>query len=754
MKCINLLVIVISVFLAACSEKELSLAIEKLTPTTTTLPPRPELALKQLSMGRSHACALIEDGVKCWGSNGNGQVGNNSTLHVHAAVWVLNTGSAVKSVASAGSHSCALFESGAVKCWGKNTSSQIGDGTTIDRLVPTEVLGLASGVADIAAGYDFNCVLTTGGGVKCWGLNSSGQLGDGSTVTRNSPVDVLGLTTGVKSIRAGYEFACAVLTTGGVKCWGANSYGQLGRANTTASSTPVDVVGMASGVESISLGYYHACARLDSTAAKCWGYNFRGMLGDGTTTNRSSPVDVTGLSSGVKQIESGYLNTCALLDSGVLQCWGYYVGIGDGTFVDQYIPKTVSGVSDPNGRIVSGFELTCFLNSTGTTNYCWGNNNKGVFGEGHSSNPLNAVGVIGLSSGTQSLAAPNWHNCGVVAGAAKCWGANNYGRLGDGTVEHRTSPTQVIGLEANTRSVATGNGYSCAVTTANTVKCWGWNNFGKLGDGTTTDRTTPVEVIGLTDVQTISLGYDHTCVVTTSGGIKCWGSNTYGQLGDASTTGRLNPVDVVGLTSGVQSVTTGAYHTCALTTTGGVKCWGRNNRGQLGDGTTTTRTSPVDVIGFTSGATSVSVSSSSEHSCALNTAGGIKCWGRNSYGILGDGTTVDRSSPVDVQTLTAGVNLLAAGYLHNCALLTGGQVVCWGYNAFGQLGDSNTYLQSLTPVSATGVTSGIQSLLAGVYSSCVVTTAGASLCWGNNTNGQIGNGTQSTITSPARIKIY
>jgi hypothetical protein len=232
------------------------------------------------------------------------------------------------------------------------------------------------------------------------------------------------------------------------------------------------------------------------------------------------------------------------------------------------------------------------------------------------------------------------------------------------------------------------------LTTAGGVKCWGDNFFVQLGDGTTTDRLTPVDVVGLSSgVVALAAGDTHTCAVTAAGGVKCWGNNNLGQLGDGTTVARSIPTDVVGLTSGVASVAAGGTHSCALTTAGALKCWGSNFLGQLGDGSTDDHHTPALII-----ASGVSEVTTGEfYTCVLSTGGSAKCWGSNEFGQLGDGSTIDRTAPVNVLGLGGGVVMIDAGGFHTCALLTDSTIQCWGNAAYGQLGDGRFLALSTSP---------------------------------------------------------
>ena len=717
------------------------------TGTSLATAQSPAFGALQVVAGFSHSCAITESGgVKCWGGNDRGQLGDTTLTDRTTPVDVSGLQSGVTAIAAGSRHTCALTSSGGVKCWGFNIAGGLGDGTITDRTAPVDVVGLGSGVTAIAAGGYRSCALTLSAGMKCWGDNTYGGLGDNSKVQRTTPVDVVGLTAGVAAIATGFDHSCALTASGGVKCWGRNDFGLLGDGTTNQSNTAIDTSGLTTGVIAIAAGSYHTCVVTANGAAKCWGDNVNGELGDNSTLPRTTPVAVSGLTSGVVAIAPGRFYTCALTNAGVMMCWGINARgeLGDGTTDERHIP-VATNLAAGVAAIAAGGTHTCAITTRGGVK-CWGNNSSGQIGDDSTTSHNVAVAVHTLNFEITSVAVSALgkffstanRTCAIaVDGGVKCWGR----AVQD--LAQRNKPIDIVELTTSVTALAPGSDHTCALLAGGGVKCWGLNQSGQLGNTSAGSSSTPLDVSGLgTGVVTISAGVAHTCALLTNGGVKCWGLNDHGQLGDNSATSiRPTPVDVSGLTSGVVSIAAGSNHTCAITTSGAVKCWGENQAGELGDGgPNVDRRSPVDVIGL-SGAVSA-ISAGDIHTCALFVTGAVKCWGNNSASQRGPFTNAQQS---DFAALTTG------GY-HNCALTLTGGAKCWGDNSDGQLGPAGVVGSTSSSVlDVSGLASGVAEIAAGGDTTCAVTTGKAVKCWGDNGKGQLGDGTYVDRATPAYV---
>ncbi len=701
----------------------------------------------QVAAGLAHTCALSRQGtVQCWGRNDRGQLGVGDANPTPRPTPVMVEGlSGIRAIASGDFHSCALTAAGGVKCWGWNVYGAIGipeDGGLQEITRPMDVQGLASGVAAIDAGGLSSCAITNAGGVKCWGFNSNGQLGDGSTTNRFAPVDTTGLSNGIAKISVGGSHACALTSAGRAKCWGSNTNGRIGDNSLVDRTTAVDVQGLDGGLIAISAGGTHSCALTSSGGAKCWGANGEGQSGDGTPIDRPTPVDVVGVVSGFTEIAAGTFHSCALNPASGLKCWGPNSSgaLGAGYEVPGFTTATVLGISSGASGLSAGSDHNCVVLASGLR--CWGLNLDGQLGNDTTTRRLAPIQVSGLGSGMAKIGGGNQHSCALTtSGGVKCWGQG--GVLGDGTFIPRLTPVDVIGLQSGVLQLSVGFGHNCVIVTGGGVKCWGGNDE-RLGNGGVSGGLVPGDVVGLGAPATaVEAGREHGCALLSGGSVKCWGGNEVGQVGDGSTELRQSAVPVSGLSGGITAITSGWYHNCGLTSAGGVKCWGWNSQGQLGDGSTVNRNTPVDVVGLDRGI--VALAAGLTHTCAITVAGAVKCWGADIYGngeILGDGSELGRAVPGDVPALSRGVVELALGGFHSCARLTDGEMKCWGGNYLGPIGD-NSEVRRPTPVIVAGLTSGVLAIGAGHSNghSCAVVSGGAAKCWGDNGFAQIGDGT-------------
>lgn len=527
-------------------------------------------------------CAVVSSGVECWGQG--------SIVHSSTPASVTGLTSGVAQVAVGGARSCALLTTGTVRCWSEFVS-------------PTDVSGLGGTAVSLSgtdrSGRDDFCAVLSSGAVKCWGDNQYGQLGNGTYTDSATPVAVHGLTSGVVAVTMGVggSHACALLTTGGLKCWGYNNNGEIGDGTRGESLVPIQAGGLTTDVTSLSIGRDRTCAVV-AGAARCVGWNTNGSYNTGYFR---APTTITGAASGITAVSAGEGSACAVTTAGNAKCWGdNYAGqLGDGSTTDSGSAVQPQGLSTGVTQTSVGDNFACAVVSSAAK--CWGDNASGQLGTGDTENSNAPVQVSGLTTGVESISAgmnyyggPS-HTCAVVSGGARCWGSNIDGELGnDDYSSYETVPVDVTGLTAGVSKVSAGMSHTCAVLAGGSAECWGANWAGQLGNGTTDDSSVPSPVEGLeTGVTDISAGGGFTCAVINAAA-KCWGQNWSGQLGNGGYHDSDVPVHVEGLTSSVVAVAAAEDHACARLVDQSVVCWGSDYYHSTSN-PNLWKTTPVDV---------------------------------------------------------------------------------------------------------------------------------------------------------------
>ncbi|MFN8507435.1 MAG: hypothetical protein U0547_07700 [Dehalococcoidia bacterium] len=799
-----------------------------------------------LSTGNDHSCAVDASGAAlCWGGNEGGQLGNGTLIASPTPVPVTGLGSGTTAIAAGAWHTCAIH-GGGVKCWGANNNGTLGAGSPAAySSTPLTVSGIAGATA-VDSRANGSCAVAAGA-VKCWGANTSREIGDGTMNDR--PIPVTTIASGASAVSVAFG-GCAIVTNGRLRCWGSNWSGAIGDGTTTDRPSPVNVVipGMADHVafvttptaatEGVPFAIAPTVAVRDGTGATVTADNATAVTlsleGSGTLTCTGG-LTATAV-NGVATFPG-----CAISAPGAVHLAASATDLGGGQsaqFVVVGAPTKLAFVQQPSGGMFatslpaqpsvavtdnggtpaagdSTTQVTLSVGSGPGTLTCTGGLTKAVTAgvaafSGCSlsvpgtyvlhavSNPAytaadsTAFVVTGAATALAFVKQPPFAEASVPMGvlptvAVKDASGNTV------TTDNSTavtlsmagpSPGQLICAGGLTRTVvagiaefpgcivtAPGAGYvlnatataltraasspfdvvpglsgggehTCGVDTAATAMCWGWNGAdGRLGDGTYTNRVVPTNVQGLgMGATAITAGNAHSCALTTSGGVKCWGWNLDSQLGDGTTSANSPaPVQVIGLAGGVISVEAGGHHTCALLASGGVTCWGLGGLGALGQGADTDSNVPVNVTGIASGA--AQISAGSDHSCAVLATGSMRCWGHGWWGELGNGTAANQGGigsnvPVVVSG-AADYTSVAAGADHTCGLTRAGTVRCWGANDRGQLGNG-TGDQALVPTPVIGLPAGVVAIAAYGNTTCAITAGAVLYCWGDSLYGAFG----------------
>ena len=716
----------------------------------------------------------------------------NGTAEVIPAPSVLNapgfhegTVFSEATLAAGGHHTCAILDNSSVSCWGDDEEGQLGNGLDSEpKFVPDSVLfginnsfGLTA--MSISAGFSHTCVLASspyGNGVSCWGSTAQQQASQswwssGNMEEPSGAVTFSGSGFPV-ALDSGADHSCVIINDGNVSCWGANNRGQVGSSPSQLLSTGPQYstfVDMSSfgPVKALGLGGDHSCAIVVNGSVACWGNNSVGQLGRGyTNAYDDTPwyVQPFGQNRKAIAIDAGGNSTCALLDDGAVSCWGAggYGQLGNNSTANRNTPQDVASFPGNNDAIsiAVGSSHACVL-LTDQNMSCWGNNVFSQLGDATANNSTTPVLVQPMNGTAKPVALTlnNLHTCALLDdGNAACWGIGSYGALGIGLPES-SSPLEVAVVPSSIADIDAGVWHTCAVLNNGSVACWGENSELQVGSSSPTAEPTATFIQGYGPshpAAVVRAGAYHTCAVDTTGDIRCWGEGADGKLGNGGTSNSHLPVNV-SLPTGAKAVdvAVGAYHTCALLTNGSVMCWGDGSYGQLGAGWgVSSSTTPVYTSTLGSSARSgVAIVSGAFHTCVILDDGSVVCWGWNGYGALGTGSFTNMLVPTYVQSLSSGSSRNAtsidAGYGHTCALTNAG-LFCWGWAEAGQLGDGQTLYNRATPQAVGTFGTGVSAtnITAGYYHTCASLSNGNLSCWGGKDFGALGPTASSSTSSP------
>ena len=618
--------------------------------------------------GRGFTCALDTAGdVTCWGGRILADlVTSDPAFTPQRPYAVPGLPSPMAQVDAGGSLACGVSVAGAAFCWGLNTQGQLGNPASYPDAHARPVVGLGAGVVSISAGGSFACAVVSSGAVYCWGEGSHGELGQASLGDEDLPVLVSGVSNQVE-VSAGLEHACSRDAAGAVHCWGANDDGQLGLG--TFSSTELPTLVSLPAANRVDAGRNHTCALLTDASVRCWGDNDDGQLGDASNVDRAVPTAVSGLASTVSQVVAGGRHSCALHTDGTADCWGDNGsgGLGDGTLGDTNVPVDVVGQDFVS--LDAAVPHTCAV-TTSQDIQCWGSNNEAEFGLGYGLYTFLPMETASAVTDFVELGRGGYGNCGVTStDAVRCFGGS------------RNGVETVSGLATGVVDLANSGRHSCAIDAAGAVWCWGSNDQGQLGNNSLVNSETPVAVQGLPAAAAIRVaaGTRHSCAIVLGGDVWCWGRNRRGQLGDGTIDGTRVATPSTAVPQPMAEITAGWEHTCGLSTTGDALCWGMNSHMELGYGGTGTAPQPPGIVPNLPVAVR-EIMARGRRTCAELVDDSFWCWGRDDEGQLGDGVPTPNigAPPTPLPTLPGTVKEIAMADFQTCALLTDGNVYCWG----------------------------------------------------------------------------
>ena len=673
-----------------------------------------------VAAGFAHTCRLFDNGtLSCWGDNTHGQVGAMFDAP-EVLEPVLVGGQTWRALAAGSGHTCAIDEARDVWCWGDNSLGQLGIGS-LPQATPTKVL---ADVDAIEASNFGTCALRRDKTLSCWGRNNSFQLGDASSREPKRMPTPVHPGRRWRAVAMSSRSTCALDEDRALYCWGENDLGVVtpGVAGTATAEPQAIEPGMT--WRTIVAGDEHVCGLREDGVLVCWGHAASGQLGIETAPVGRVEVQPPDQVTAWLDVFAGAQRTCATRADNTLWCWGRNatgeLGAGD---TSKLVRPTQIESATPWFEIALGERHACALDATEAL-WCTGNRAFGQLGDGSGGSVVTPGVVPGR---WRDVSVGSTHVCARRDnGEVHCWGDNPSGQIGDGTVAPRQRPVFVLAGSMGDL-LAAGHAHTCATAEFNTAtKCWGANSDGEAGITPLRPAVTTPQSTSLGGVSFLSAG-GHSCAITFGAQLACWGSHRVGQLHPTLPPDEAPHPEPVFLGAPQLMVGAGLRHTC-IANGQLVQCWGDDSVNQLGPGVI-----PGNWRYVVTG---------NEHTCALDsTVTRISCWGRNDRGQVGDGTTDNRATPHRLET---NYDQVAAGAGHTCAVIAGTQppdddLHCWGDNTRGQLGDG-TRIRRTTPVPAAIGKEWIV-IAAGGDVTCGIEVGEQTLsCWGSNFYGQLGDG--------------
>jgi alpha-tubulin suppressor-like RCC1 family protein len=650
----------------------------------------------------------------------------------------------------------AIQTTGRVVGWGRNDSGQLGDNSTASRTTPVNLAGALKTFCNISASLDslFSAAIDKNGRVWAWGTNGNAQLGDNTLTQRLTPVSVLGAVKTFCKIQAANGFCLAIAKNGRLWGWGNNGNGQLGDNTTVSKRTPISILGAVKTFCQISAGAFHSVGIDKNGRAWSWGLNSNAQIGDNTLTQRLTPVSVLGAVKTFCQISCGQYFSLAIAKNGRAWGWGYNGKgqLGDNTVNQRLTPVSVTGAVKTFCKISAGYRHCMAIDKNGRA-WGWGYNSNGQLGDNSETSRRTPVSVAGAVKTFCEISAGNDHSVAIDKyNIAWAWGQTNYGQLGINHIGLVLTPVSILGAAKTFCTLADGTGYHNSFAIDKAGKIWSWGST-YLGTVSQDIKFTPVQIEGANKTFCkIAGGFQINLAIDKNGKVWGWGANGNGQIGDNSTTTRsTTPVSVAGAVKTFCEISMGGRHSLAIDKNGRAWGWGYNGQGQLGDNTLVSKRTPVSILGTVKTFCKIfGPTDDGLYSLAIDKNGRVWGWGENGVGNLGDGTTVSKRTPVAISGPLRTFCQISGGQGHTLAIDKNGRAWAWGFNAIGQLGD-NSVTSRLAPVSVLGAVKTFCKIMGAANSSFAIDKYGKIWAWGQNSFGQFGDNTTTSRRTPVRV---